>query len=392
MAGPRGIARIPAGPLATVTARVDGYVERLYADYTGMAIEKGDHLVDLYSPDLVVAQRELLLSLADPSNPARIEAAKLKLLRWEVSEAQIAEIIATRKVQDRVTIHSTVRGRIVEKSVVEKSPVKAGDVLYRVADLSSVWVHLNLYEFEIGWVQYGQVVALTAEAYPGEIFRGTVIFVSPTLDEETRSIRVRVNVANTEGRLKPGMFVSARVEVGLRADGRPAPTGVEGKYACPMHPEILSDKQEPCTLCGMELKKLPEAPSAAKSGGAYTCPMHPNVRAKATDPCPECGMKLERVPDPSTDAPLAVPASAVLDSGMRKLVYVERGRGEFAPVEVTLGPRAGDFHVVLDGLREGDRVVVRGGFLLDSQFQIQGMSSLLHPTSADPDDAPKENH
>ncbi len=335
--------------LATVTARVDGYVERLFADYVGMVVEKGDHLAEIYSPDFVVAQREFLLALGDPSNPSRLEASKLKLRRWEVSEAQIEDLAKSKTVQERVTLNATVRGTVIEKKVVEKSPVKAGDILYQVADLRSVWVHLNIYEYEIGWVQYGQGVAITAEAFPGETFRGLVTFISPILDEETRSIRVRVNVSNLDRRLKPGMFASTRIEVGLGADGRPAPTGVEGKYTCPMHPEVLADGPGVCPLCGMEMKKIPGVPGK-----------------------------------PAAEGVLAVPVSAVLDSGTRRLVYVDRGATGIVPVEVTLGPRAGEFYAVLGGLKEGDRVVVRGNFLLDSQFQIQGLPSLLNPKGAAP--------
>lgn len=342
--------------LGTVTARVDGYVERLFADFTGMEVAKGGHLLELYSPEFVVAQREMLLALQEPAMAARLEAAKLKLQRWDVSDAQIAELQKSRQLLERLTIHSTVSGTVVEKNVVEKSPVKAGDILYRVADLRSVWVHLNIYEFEIAWVQFGQTVTLTAEAFPGEIFPGRVTFISPILDEETRSIRVRVNVSNLERRLKPGMFASARIEVGLRADGRPAPTGVEGKYACPMHPEVLVDAPGACPLCGMGLKQIPGSPRP-----------------------------------PAADAVLAVPASAILDSGTRRLVYLERAPGEFVPVEIIIGPKAGDYFPVVSGLKEGDRVVVRGNFLLDSQFQIQGQPSLLHPKGLMPA-GPHEGH
>lgn len=342
--------------LATVTARVDGYVERLFADYTGMDVRKGDHLAEIYSPDLVVAQREYLLALDDAAGSARLEAAKLKLRRWEVSEAQIEEIARSRRVQERLTIHSTVQGTVVEKNVVEKSPVRAGDVLYRVADLRSVWVHVDLYEYDITWARFGQAVTLTAEAFPGEVFQGRVSFISPVLNEETRSIRVRVNVSNLERRLRPGMFASAKVGIALRADGRPAATGVEGKFACPMHPEVVADAPGACPLCGMDLKKLPGEPAPLGS-----------------------------------EPLLAVPVSAVLDSGTRRLVFAERPPGRFVPVDVTLGPKAGDFFPVLSGLKEGERVVVRGNFLLDSQFQIRGLPSLLHPKGSAPA-GPHEGH
>ncbi|GMV83339.1 MAG: hypothetical protein AMXMBFR7_45230 [Planctomycetota bacterium] len=403
--------------LATVTTRVDGYVERLFVDYTGMAVEKADHLVEIYSPDLVVAQKELLLAVETPDNARLVEASRLKLRRWEITDAQIEELLKTRKIEERMTIYSPVKGTVVEKMVVEKSSVKAGDALYRLANLESLWVHLDIYEFEYAWVQYGQLVDITAEAYPGESFKGMVTFVSPTLNESTRTIRVRVNVTNTDGRLKPGMFVSARIRVPLLSDGHAAPTGVEGRFNCPMHPEVLKDGPGKCDLCGMDLKQISPA-HGRHQGERYTCPMHPEVLQDQPGNCPKCGMKLEKdvhqetwicemCPHVKSDKPgncpdcgmkltkaplvgdeiLAVPSTAVLDSGLNKLVYVERGKGEFEPVKVTLGPRASvseggksqEFYPVLSGLKEHDAVAVRGNFLIDSQVQIRGMKSLLFP-------------
>lgn len=403
--------------LATVTTRVDGYVERLFVDYTGMAVEKGDHLVEIYSPDLVVAQRELLLAVDSPDNARLVEATRLKLRRWEITDSQIEEVLKAKKVQERMTIYSPVKGTVVEKLVVERSSVKAGDALYRLANLESLWVYLDIYEFEYAWVQYGQAVEISAEAYPGEMFRGMVTFVSPTLNEATRTIRVRVNVTNVGGRLKPGMFVSARIRVPLLSDGHAAPTGMEGRFTCPMHPEVLKDAAGGCDLCGMDLRKIPPAPGHG-AGDQYTCPMHPEILQDKPGNCPKCGMKLERDvhperwtcpmhPEVVRDKPgncpkcemkltkvpqvgeeiLAVPALAVLDSGLNKLVYVERAKGEFMPVKVTLGPRASvmeegeslEFYPVLSGLKEHDAVAVRGNFLIDSQVQIRGMQSLLFP-------------
>jgi len=367
--------------LATVTSRVDGYVERLFVDYTGMSVEKGDHLVELYSPDLVVAQKELLLSAEHPENASHIEASKLKLLRWEITDAQITELLKTKKIQERMTIYSPVKGTVVEKTVVEKSPVKAGDALYRLANLETLWVHLDIYEYEYVWVQYGQPVEIKAEAFPGQTSKGMVSFISPTLNEETRTIRVRVIVMNADGKLKPGMFVSAIIRVPLLSDGKPAPTGVQGKFTCPMHPEILKDKAGTCDICGMALKQIPAGP--ARPGEHYTCPMHPEVVRDKPGDCPKCGMILVKVQGSGSEI-LVVPVTAVLDSGLRKLVYVERAKGEFVPTEVTLGPRAGDYFPVLGGLQEYDAVAVRGNFLIDSQFQIQGMPSLLNKEGAAP--------
>jgi Cu(I)/Ag(I) efflux system membrane fusion protein len=328
--------------LSTVTTRVDGYIERLFIDYTGVEVKKGDHLVEIYSPDLVIAQGELLMR---PAQPDLIELVCRKLRRWELTDEQIDEVLRTRTPKERVTLTSPVNGTVTEKMVVEKSAVKAGDVLYRLANLESVWVYLEIYEFELASVRYGQTAEISTEAYPGEVFTGRVWFISPVLTDESRTVKVLVNIANQDKRLKPGMFVSATIRAGLLANGQLAPTGVEGRWTCVMHPQVLEEKAGPCPVCQMALTQIPEAGAALK---------------------------------PEDELVLAVPATAVLDSGLRKLAYVERGVGEYTPVELQLGSRAGDFYPVLSGLGEGDRVAVRGSFLLDSQSQIQGLPSLFY--------------
>ncbi|MBI3736589.1 efflux RND transporter periplasmic adaptor subunit, partial [Candidatus Sumerlaeota bacterium] len=329
--------------LATITSRVEGYVERLFVDYVGIDVEKGDHLIEIYSPDLAVAQRELLSALKNPEN-ALVESAKLKLRRWDIGEDQINELVQTRQPQERMLIQSPIRGTVYEKAIVEKSAVHPGDVLYRIANLDSVWVYLDIYEYELSWIKPGQGAEISAEAFPGEKFEGMVTFIQPFLSEETRTIRVRVNISNPGHRLKPGMFASATIDVPVIAGGKAGPTGREGKFSCPMHPEVLQETAGNCPICGMELKKLPgEAVSLTDEDKLV----------------------------------LSVPVSAVLDSGLRKLAYIERTRGEFVPAEIKTGPRAGDFYPVLAGLNEGDQVAVRGNFLLDSQFQISGLPSLF---------------
>jgi Cu(I)/Ag(I) efflux system membrane fusion protein len=189
------------------------------------------------------------------------------------------------------------------------------------------------------------------------------------------------------------MFVSAVVHSVLAADGGAAPTGVEGKFSCPMHPQVLRDEAGPCPICEMNLLEIP-VPAPAHDHAAhgpetaaaseYSCPMECEGAKTYPAPgnCPVCEMKLEAVlPSPVSGGggSLAVPASAVLDSGTRQLAYVERSRGLFEPRELVLGPRAGEFFPVLSGLTEGERVVTRGGFLIDSQFQITGHPSLFYP-------------
>lgn len=337
--------------LAVINSRVDGYIEKLHVDFTGVQVKQGDHLADIYSPDLVLAQKELLVALDGPPNSNWIDAAKLKLLRWGLTQQQVDDLVKNRKVTERVTLYSPIDGTVTERMAVQQAMVKSGEMLYKLANLESVWVYLDIYESELGWVQQGQTATIQAEAYPSEEFTGRIWFINPVLTEESRTVKLLINIANTDQKLKPGMFVSAMIRVPVLADGKAAPTGLGGQFTCTMHPQVLQAQAGACPRCGMPLTVISGA--AAKPEAAKL-----NV--------------------------LAVPATAVLDSGMRKLVYVEQSQGEFIPKEVTLGPRTGGFYSVLAGLEEGQKVAVRGNFLLDSQFQIQGLPSLFYTTGQAP--------
>jgi Cu(I)/Ag(I) efflux system membrane fusion protein len=332
--------------LANITSRVEGYVERLFVDYTGIEVNAGDHLVEIYSPDLLVAQQELLIALEGRSGSALVESAKRKLLLWGLTPAQVDDLVRDRKISDRITLFSPIRGTVTEKMVVQNTMVKPGEMLYRLANFDSVWVYLDLYEYELPWLQYGQKVEARAEAMPGEVFSGRIWFINPVLDEPTRTVKVLLNLDNTARKLKPGMYVSAVIRAELLGNGKPAPTGIEGQWICPMHPLVVRPAGGECPVCGMPLVRIPGTPAGET-----------------------------REDDRGL---LAVPVTAVLDSGVRKLVYVEKGPGLFAPVEIVTGPRTDDAYPVLEGLSEGDKVVTRGGFLLDSQFQIRGLPSLFY--------------
>ncbi len=374
--------------LATITARVDGYAERLFVNFSGVDIRAGDHLVEIYSPDLLVATQELAIAMQSGSGGSLVETARLKLKLYGLTDAQVDELARGDRRTDRVTLYSPIDGTVIEKMVVQSSAFKAGDVLYRVANLDTVWVYLDVYEFDLPWVRYGQEVRLTAEAYPGREFSGMVTFIQPVLNQATRTIRVPVHVENDDHALKPGMFVSATIRAELGTDGKAAATGVEGSFTCPMHPQVLVEAAGACPICGMPLEQIP--PEAGRPGAVQTpssgfaCPMRCEGEKVSGEPgrCPVCNMTLEAVaaePAEPGAGLLAVPRSAVLDSGTRTIVYVERSRGLFEPREVTLGPRAGEYVPVLLGLRDGERVVTRGGFLIDSQFQISGHASLFYP-------------
>ena len=199
--------------LAVINSRVEGYIEKLYVDFTGVQVKKGDHLVEIYSPDLVLAQKELLVGLEGPANNALIEASKLKLLRWGLTQEQVDDLVQKRKVSERVTLFSPINGTVTERMAVQQAMVKSGEMLYKLANLESLWVYLDIYESELGWVQQGQDVTIQAEAYPSDSFTGRIWFINPVLTEESRTVKVLVNIANTDQKLKPGMFVSATIRV-----------------------------------------------------------------------------------------------------------------------------------------------------------------------------------
>jgi len=139
--------------LANIVSRVEGYVERLFVDFTGVEGKLGDHLVEIYSPELVVAQQEMLIALESSRRTNLVESSTRKLLRWGLTQEQVDELVQNKKIHERLTLFSPIAGTVIEKMVVQKSAVRPGDVLYRLANLESVWVYLDIYEFELPWVQ-----------------------------------------------------------------------------------------------------------------------------------------------------------------------------------------------------------------------------------------------
>lgn len=390
--------------LATITPRVDGYAERLFVSFTGVEIRKGDHLAEVYSPELLVAQQELLISLQSGAGNSLAEVAKTKLRLLGLTDQQVADLVEKKQTTDRVTLYSPISGTVIEKSIVEKASFKAGDALYRIANLDSVWIYLDIYEYDLPWVRYGQKVRITAQAIPGRTFDGVVTFVQPVVNDQSRTVRVPVYVDNKDHTLKPGMFVTAVIAAALTDEGRAAPTGIEGRFTCPMHPQVLADAAGACPICQMPLEKIPggttdaaapdqhaahdeNAPAVSiPAAPKYFCPMKCEGEKTYDQPgrCPVCNMTLKEWSDGSAGSAkgtgaLAVPVSAVLDSGTRQIVYIEKSRGLFEPRELTLGPRAGEYFAVLAGLTVGERVVTRGNFLIDSQFQVTGHPSLFYP-------------
>jgi len=334
--------------MRSLTARFPVRIDRLFVNYTGISVEAGEHLAEVYSPELLITQKELLGAYANDPEGWGVRGAREKLLLWDLMPDQIDAIIERGYATDHFELRAPMGGVVVEKQVNEGAYLDTGDPFFTIADLSQLWLKLEAYESDLAFLRYGQTVQFTVQAYPGEVFEGPISFISPELDSATRTVSVRVNVDNAEGRLKPGMLARGQVAVQLSEAGRVYEPDLAGKWISPMHPEVIKDGPGQCDVCGMDL-----------------VPVESLGYAVGTNP----------------EAPLLVPSSAVLRTGKRGVVYLRRpsaeGGGIFEGREVVLGPRAGGYFIVREGLEEGDRVVTRGAFKIDSALQIQAKPSMM---------------
>ncbi len=347
-----------------ITAWVPGRIDRLFVDFTGTTVNKGDHMVELYSPELISAQAELLQALKAVENAsaaaselvkrtteATLEAAREKLRLLGLTAEQIGKIESSGRTVTHITIYSPIGGIVIHKNATEGVYVETGTPIYTVADLSRLWVKLDAYESDLPWIRYGQKVEFTTEAYPGEVFHGTINFIDPILNEQTRTVKVRVNVDNPQGKLKPQMFVRAVVRSQVALGGRVMAPEMAGKWICPMHPEVVKAEAGTCDVCGMDL-----------------------VTTES----------LGYVVDTIKEAPLVIPTSAPLITGTRAVVYVQlpgKEKPTFEGRQVTLGPRAGDHYLVKEGLAAGELVVTKGSFKIDASLQIQAKPSMMNPSA-----------
>ncbi|MBS1257120.1 MAG: hypothetical protein MAG551_00155 [Candidatus Scalindua arabica] len=345
-----------------ITAWISGRLDRLYVDYMGIEVKKGDHMVYIYSPELYSTQDELIQVLKRSREQAGVtsvfpdvsdlvEPVRERLRLWGMTKEQIQEIEKSEKPSDHLTIYAPMSGVVIKKNRQEGDYVNVGDRIYTVADLSRVWVMLDAYESDLVWLRYGQEITFTTEAYPGEKFVGRIAFIEPILNEKTRTVKVRVNVPNLSGKLKPEMFVHGIVHTQISTGGKVIDPHLVGKWISPMHPEIVKDNPGECDVCGMSLVR-------AESLGYVTA---------------------DSKKDPK---PLVIPVTAALVTGTRAIVYVELpGTDEptFEGREIVLGPRAGNYYLVRSGLKEGEIVVTNGNFKIDSAIQIQAKPSMMTP-------------
>lgn len=361
-----------------VSSYVPGRLDRLYVDFTGVLVRRGDHLAEMYSPELLVAQREYLVALdgvertrnQSSSSPtaalvanSMFESAKRKLELWGVPEDELRRLEREKTLSDKLRIDSPREGWVTERQAFEGMYVEVGTRLFTVVDLRRVWVLLEAYETDLPFLAVGQEVLFEAEAYPGRIMHAAVAYIDRVLNDETRTVRVRVNVDNSDLSLRPGMFVRGTTQAALTNLGAAVQRSLAGKWVCPMHQEVVSDTESRCGLCGMAL-------ATAESLGLA-----------ATQPAETRG--------------LAVPVTSVLITGRRGVVFVEtraKGEASYELREVVLGPRAGDWYLVYSGLEEGERVVTRGAVLIDSALQLRGKPSLMAPPPVEDDPPPKSRY
>ncbi len=201
--------------LTTVTTKIEGWIEGLHVNATGMAVQKGEPLFSVYSPKLVQTQEEYLLALAAGPQVGRnlIAASRKRLMLWDVQPSQIRALEKRSKVIRALPVLSPAGGIVTEKMALNGMYVKPGMALYQIADLSKVWVLADLYEHELPWVKIGEAAELTLASLPGEVLKGLITYIYPYLKTQSRTATIRIELDNRAGRLKPGMYANVAFAV-----------------------------------------------------------------------------------------------------------------------------------------------------------------------------------
>jgi len=287
--------------ITSVNSKVTGWIEKLHVDTTGQEVRKGQPLIDIYSPDLVSAQQEYLIArghlekvkdspFPDVVKSARelLASARKRLDYWDIDDAQVGKLERTGEVRKTLTLYSPFHGVVVSKAVFDGTRVMTGMELFRIADISRIWVQADVYEYELPWVKQGVPATVTLDYLPGKKFHGTVTYVYPYLEGKTRTATARIELVNPGIQLKPEMY--AHVELAPRVAGKT----------------------------------------------------------------------------------VLIPSDAVIRSGVRNVVFIDKGEGRFQPREVSLGLEGEEGTVqVLSGLSGGERIVVSAQFLLDSESSLK---------------------
>ena len=280
--------------IAVVAPRFEGWIEKLLVSASGDPVRTGQTLFEFYSPDLALAEQDYVLARQMPGNLAR--GALSRLANLNVPPDEIARLQRTGHASRTAAVVSPMNGVVMEKTAVQGMRFASGDALYRIADLSSVWVLADVFEQDLALVHAGQDTTVALAAYPDTAFNGKVTYVYPTVNPTTRTVKVRVEVANADMLLKPDMYATVGISVPL-----------------------------------------------------------------------------------ATAEVLAVPDSAVLDTGKTQVVLVERTQGHFEPRAVTVGRRADGYAEIRGGLVTGDKVVVGANFLIDAESNLRAALQSLTP-------------
>src|SRR5262245_51804472 len=283
-----GIAKPDERTLRSVVLRADGFIDKLYVNETGMHVRAGEPMFAVYSPQIVSIEVDYRSARGASDESQRQSGAVQRLRNFGLPESTIAQIRSSPHPQMLITWPAPMTGVVMMKNVVEGQMAKAGQELYRLADLTSIWIVADVAEQDIGLVKIGAPARLSFRAFPGETFGGKVSFILHDLDAATRTGKVRIDVNNPDHRIKHEMFADVEIEVGAGEPPR-----------------------------------------------------------------------------------LSVPTSAVIDSGTRQVVLIDRGEGRFEPRAVKLGVRGDGFVEVLDAVKEGERVVVAANFLIDAESNLK---------------------
>ncbi len=356
-----GTVRMDETTVERISAYFSGRIETLYANFMGARVNTGDHLAQMYSPDLLTAFEELRQSalavdqsgamnkVVHESTVQTLNAARDRLRLFGIDPDLIDQIEKDGYNKDTFTIDAPRGGTITHIQTQEGAYVQTGDPILTIADLTHLWVDLQAYESQIAQIRWGQPVRFSVESHPGESFEGRVSFIDPVINPSTRTAAVRVAVENPDRTLKPGMFTSATIIAPIDGNTSTLSPELLGRWVCPMHPTELYDQAGTCSICMMDLVPV----------------------ESLIDPPSEQG---------HTPPPLVIPSTAVLFTGTRSIVYTQtddENGYRYTPVQVTLGQRGADSYIVIDGLKENDRVVTRGAFRIDSAMQIASKPSMM---------------
>ena len=372
--------------LARISSKLKGTsrIETLFVNFNGTPVRAGEPLAELYNAELYQAIQETLLarrmgasSNAGPSPLGRgtlantgdlLRSSREKLMLWGLSGQQVDQFLERGAASAKVAILSPISGVVVRKYVVSGQVLAEGEAMFEVADLDHLWIQAQVYESQLGLVRVGQTAETRVDAYPGRVFKGQVRFIDPVLDPTSRTLNVRVDVENLDHALRPGMFVNVRLAVPVvetpafrarMADRRPS-SDLSRRVS------LTVEEQQNCLVNNAKLGSMGEPIQIEVSGRKiWICCEGCAPKIKA-----EPARYLAKLVPPPKESVLSVPESAVIDTGERKVVYIESEPGVFEGRAVILGPLVGDRYPVLDGLGAGDRVAAAGAFLIDAETRL----------------------